>query len=105
MVTAWSPWPRPEWVDALNATGTHVGSPAVVVDLEVGELLDHARGLTGLDDFGGEEFLEPLRILLDSVERDGDLHVVGRSCSTDRSTRRSSSPEPGAPGLRCSMIC
>ncbi|MGZ8752548.1 MAG: sulfotransferase family protein [Acidimicrobiia bacterium] len=78
MVTAWSPWPRPEWVDALNATGTHVGSPAVVVDLEVDDLLDHARGLTGLDDFGGEEFLEPLRILLDSVERDGDLHVVGR---------------------------
>jgi hypothetical protein len=78
MVTPWSPWPRPEWVVGLNATGAQVGSPAAVVPLELDELLSHARELTGLDNFGGERFLEPLRILLESMERDGDLHLVGR---------------------------
>ncbi len=78
MVTTWSPRPRPEWVEALNATGEHVGSADAVVALEVDELLDRARTLTGLDDFGGDAFLEPFRLLVDSVGRDGDLHVVGR---------------------------
>lgn len=78
MVTPWSPRPRPPWVESLNATGDHVGAPDSVVALGVDELLDHARALTGLDDFGGDEFLEPLGVLLDSVARDGDLHVVGR---------------------------
>jgi hypothetical protein len=78
MGTPWTPWSRPEWVDALNDTGAHVGSPADVVGLDLGELLDHARDAAGLDDFGGERFLEPLGLLLDSVARDGDLTVVGR---------------------------
>ncbi len=78
MVTTWSPRPRPEWVEALNATGDHVGSADAVVALDVDELLDQARMLTDLDDFGGDAFLEPFRLLVDSMARDGDLHVVGR---------------------------
>ena len=40
---------------------------------ELGEasLLQSARQLTGLDDWGGEHFLEPMRIMLEDVEASG----------------------------------
>jgi hypothetical protein len=34
-------------------------------------LLDAARRITGLEDWGGEHFLEPMRVMLEDVERSG----------------------------------
>jgi len=69
---------RPPWVSELNQLGYNVGGPARLVDLHVPGLLDTARAITGLDDFGGEAFLAPLRLLVDDLEGHADLHLVGR---------------------------
>ncbi|HJV64245.1 MAG TPA: sulfotransferase [Geomonas sp.] len=41
-------------------------------------LLEKSRRLTGLNDFGDSDFLEPLEILLRSFEKDADLNLLGR---------------------------
>src|SRR5574338_872418 len=41
-------------------------------------VLDEARRRTGLEDFGDPAFHEPLRRLLDSLEREARLHEIGR---------------------------
>ncbi|MBW2714253.1 MAG: sulfotransferase, partial [Deltaproteobacteria bacterium] len=46
--------------------------------IDVGTLLSAARKATGLSDFGGERFLEPLSILIDSLERESQLTTLGR---------------------------
>jgi hypothetical protein len=69
---------RPAWVAGLNA----IGDPAWI-GLDERSLLDEARARTGLDDFGGQEFCEPLRRLLDSIESEGSLHFVGRVLARD----------------------
>jgi hypothetical protein len=46
--------------------------------LSVAAILDEARRSTGLDDFGEDNFLEPLRILLDDFAEDAQLHPWGR---------------------------
>jgi hypothetical protein len=47
------------------------------VDLRAETLLARAQRDTGLSDFGDESFLEPMRLLIDSLER-ADLNPVGR---------------------------
>jgi hypothetical protein len=48
------------------------------------ELLLAARTRTGLYDFGDESFREPLRVLLDSIEREAELHTVGKLITKTR---------------------
>lgn len=48
------------------------------VSLELTSLLNAARRRTKLDDFGGNAFHEPLRRLIDSIERESRLSFVGR---------------------------
>ena len=69
---------RPAWVAGLNA----VGDPAWIA-LGEASLLAEARARTGLDDFGGEEFHEPLRVLLDSIESERSLSFIGRVLARD----------------------
>ncbi len=57
------------------------------VRLDEADLLETSRMRTGFDDFSGDLFLEPLRILLDSFERDADLNLVGRICVRSEITR------------------
>ncbi len=40
-------------------------------------LTEEARRRTGLDDFGSESFVEPLRVLLDSIGREARLSAMG----------------------------
>lgn len=42
------------------------------------DLLRDARKSTGLDDFGSESFLEPMRQLLSSLENEAQLNMIGR---------------------------
>lgn len=70
---------RPFGVRALNAAGAvlrAVGIP--LLDLDPDALLAGARRRTGLDDFGDERFREPYRILLDALEREARLTLLGR---------------------------
>jgi len=74
----WSPKPRPQWVDELNAFGRQLGSPAALVPLDDASLIDVARAITGLDDFGADGWREPLQIFVRALEEEADLHLLGR---------------------------
>ena len=70
---------RPLAVRAINGAGAglrRLGVPLLPVDEE--RLLRQARKQTGLEDFGGEKFREGLRRLVDSLNRDAHLNVLGR---------------------------
>jgi hypothetical protein len=63
----------------LNGAGR--GAQAVglhPVDLSFDGLLQKARANTGLDDFGEHDFEEPLRLLLDCLEGEAQLTLLGR---------------------------
>ena len=48
------------------------------VRLDEAHLFEKSRKRTGLDDFGDESFRQPLGVLLNSLESDADLNLVGR---------------------------
>lgn len=63
----------------VNAAGAVLNTLGLTrVRLEVGPLLRAATRQTGLTDFGDPVFLDGLRVLLDSVERDANLHFLGQ---------------------------
>ncbi len=41
-------------------------------------IIEAAKKATGLDDFGKDEFLKPLRVLVNSLEEEGKINPVGR---------------------------
>ncbi len=56
-----------------------LGKPfAPRISLNVEELMEKARNMTSLSDWGDTDFLEPLRVLTASYERDARLTPVGR---------------------------
>ena len=66
-------------ISALNALGsilTRFGLPTV--SLEERDLLRAACRATGLDDFGDDDFREPLGRLLSCLESEADLTLLGR---------------------------
>ncbi|BCS52917.1 sulfotransferase [Geobacter sp. SVR] len=65
-------------INAFSRIALHDGRQFFSLDPEV--LLAKSRRLTGLDDFGGDSFHEPFRILLRSFEADADLNLIGRIC-------------------------
>lgn len=75
----WNPTPQPRWLDALNALGDNLGDAgAAMVSLDEASLLESAAANTGLDDFGGDWFREPLHILLTALENEANLTLTGR---------------------------
>jgi hypothetical protein len=52
--------------------------------LSVERILDRARRSTGLSDFGDGDVLEPLEVLVDSLESEADLTPIGRSGARSR---------------------
>jgi hypothetical protein len=46
---------------------------------EEGAVLEAAKAETGLDDFGEMDFLEPMRVLLESFDREAGLSEMGRA--------------------------
>jgi hypothetical protein len=48
--------------------------------ISVDHILDAARRKTRLDDFGGDEFLEPMRLLADEFQNAAKLHPFGHYC-------------------------
>jgi hypothetical protein len=71
---------RPAWLRALNAGGRVLGALGVgVARLDVDDLVRTAQRRTGLSDFFGDEFREPLARLVDSLQREAKLTPVGRA--------------------------
>ncbi len=58
-----------------------VGGARAMVSLDPDELLATARAATGLDDLGDPGWEEPFRRLVDALETEARLHVVGRLLS------------------------
>jgi len=70
---------RPRAIAAFHALCAKLETRGVrIARLREEELLRDARARTGLHDFGDECFREPLRVLIDSIEREARLHPVGR---------------------------
>ena len=66
-------------VRLLNLTGRGLGAAGLQpVKLDTERLLQAARDNTGLDDFGDEDFLAPLALLLDCLHKEADLSLMGR---------------------------
>lgn len=75
----WDPGPRPPWV--LHALGGE-GGPSysqAARPLVAEELLSHAELVTGLDSWGPPDFRPALETFIRSVERESQLHLVGRA--------------------------
>ena len=49
-----------------------------VVPLDENSLLDSAMHNTGLSDFGDDDWREPFRVLIKSLEEEAELHLMGR---------------------------
>ena len=54
------------------------------VDFDESAILQEAREKTGLDDFGDDDFREPLRVLLRSLDTEADLNPMGRATQRAR---------------------
>lgn len=75
--------PRPDWVRAANAGEIPVIADEAALPFSRDLLLDTARAQLGLDrsspdDFGSDEFLEPLDVFLRAIETEAELHRLGR---------------------------
>ena len=70
--------PRPDLIRRLNVLGPGVGGATALVSLDAASIVDAARDATGLDDFGETGWEEHLHVLLDALEGEARLNVVGR---------------------------
>ena len=73
----WRPKPHPEWVETVNREG-HLFDLPGTVPLDEESLLRAAQRASGLEDFGEGDWQTPLRTLLDALEAEAQLTLVGR---------------------------
>ena len=73
----WTPPPRPEWVQRINEEG-YCMNISGVVPLDENSLLDAAMRTTGLNEFGADDWREPFRVLIKSLEDEAALNLMGR---------------------------
>lgn len=73
-------------INAVSRFCLDNGRPFITLAEEA--LLEKSRELTGLDDFGEGDFRRPLGILLQSLEKDADLNLVGRICAHSEILRK-----------------
>ncbi|MEX2256803.1 MAG: sulfotransferase [Acidimicrobiia bacterium] len=69
---------RPDWVRRLVVMGPSIGDAADMVPLDADELVATASRATGLTDFGPPTWEEPFRRLVDALDTEASLHVLGR---------------------------
>jgi hypothetical protein len=74
----WMPPPRPGWVRAVNAGDLAPYADAARDPFTVDGLMGEARVRQALDDFGDDDFLEPLGILVSGLEDEAELTILGR---------------------------
>jgi len=79
----WAPPVRPAWVEAANRGEIWPIAEEADAPLRLGPLLREARARAGMpdegaDDFGPQDFLEPLELYLDALASEAELNIVGR---------------------------
>ena len=75
---------RPAAVRACNLAGRGLERVGLRARLDRPGLVDAARGKTGLQDFGSPCVEEPLDVLTGAVEREAQLHPLGRLITRQR---------------------
>jgi hypothetical protein len=81
LVDPQKPLGRPEWVAKLNDEGRMwqgAGMLREMVPLDQRSLMDGAKTMTGLTDFGEDDWREPFEVLLKSLEEEAELTLTGR---------------------------
>ena len=73
----WVAPPHPDWLAQINREGGYFNLPAVV-PLDAESLLAQAQASTGLTDFGDERWREPFAVLLQSLQDEAQLTLMGR---------------------------
>ncbi|MET0983818.1 MAG: sulfotransferase [Steroidobacteraceae bacterium] len=73
----WTPQPRPEWVRRINEEGSYLDLRGVI-PLDANSLLATATQNTGLSDFGTDDWYEPFQVLVQSLDNEAELHLIGR---------------------------
>lgn len=76
-INRWTPPPRPEWVERINAEGRFMEIDSLV-PLDTRELMETARRNTGFDDFGDDGWREGFEIFVKAVNEEAELHLLGR---------------------------
>ena len=76
-VKEWNPPRRPPWVQALNQECACLDIKSVV-PLDENSLIAHAKANTGLADFGDDDWREPFRVFIKSLEEESQLTLIGR---------------------------
>jgi hypothetical protein len=76
---AWTPPTREPWVERLNALGRNLGDDGhSLISLDAEILLAAAREATGLQDFGDDWFRTALAKLVEALESEARLTLLGR---------------------------
>lgn len=75
---------RPLPVSIFNQVGRMARRLGLNDDLSVGSMIDASRKKTGLSDFGDEWFLEPLDVLVRSINDEAQLTPLGRKIQRSR---------------------
>ncbi|HET8705238.1 MAG TPA: sulfotransferase [Pseudomonadales bacterium] len=75
---------RPLPIALFNSVGRVVEKLGAIPDLNVHHLMENARKKTGLIDFGDEFFVEPLTVLVDSINREAHLTPLGKLIQKNR---------------------
>lgn len=73
----WKPPARPEWVQRVNEEG-YCMEIEHVVPLDEESLIASAMKSTGLSDFGADDWREPFRVFLKSLDEEAQLNLMGR---------------------------
>jgi hypothetical protein len=73
----WTPPPRPEWVERINAEGRYIDG-AGVVPFDENSLIRTAKSNTGLSDFGSDDWIEPFRVFIRALDEEANLSLMGR---------------------------
>lgn len=75
---------RPLPIRWFNRVGRLVDRVGLLPDLGVPSLMANARRKAGLTDFGDEWFVEPLTVLVESINREAELNPLGKLIQKSR---------------------
>ncbi|OUS06202.1 hypothetical protein A9Q81_03445 [Gammaproteobacteria bacterium 42_54_T18] len=75
---------RPLPISLFNHAGRFAEKLGVKTKLSVGSLIANAKKATGLSDFGDEWFIEPLTVLVDSINQEANLTPLGKLVQRQR---------------------
>ncbi|HET8706097.1 MAG TPA: sulfotransferase, partial [Pseudomonadales bacterium] len=76
-----SVWRPAERSDIAKMLYTQAAAKARFDQISVQQVMDAARRKTGLEDFGGEDFLPRLEVLLESINKEARLNPLGLNSS------------------------